>query len=257
MILVHPKKRLLLAALVALVALGARLPAQPALLDSLRPRVESAVIRSDWPALDPIIARLRAATRGPAARDAWTHYDLAYVLHRRASAMLIGDQMPLAKPLLEEAERVLARSAELGGGPAALGLRGAVTGQLAATGGMIAGMRFGPRSFKQLDSALALAPNDPRLALVNGMSRLNAPRAFGGGAAKAEPSLRRAVALFQNDTATGPRPVWGRVDAHIWLAIALTQLDRKAEARAELMKALAIAPGHVWITRELLPRLGP
>ncbi len=245
----------LLLPLAFVVTFALPLDAQPALLDSLRPRVEAAVIRSEWAALDPVIARLRVATRGPAARDAWTHYDLGYVLHRRASALLLADSIPQAKPLLEEAERALATSQALGGGGQALGLRGAVTGQLAGTGGMLAGMRMGPRSFKQLDEALALVPNDPRVALVNGMTRLNAPRAFGGGPAKGEPELRRAVALFAKDAATGPAPVWGRVDAHIWLAIALSQLDRKAEARAELQKALALAPGHVWITRELLPRL--
>jgi hypothetical protein len=79
-----PVWRALVTAL-AVVLLASPLRAQAVLLDSLRPRVESAVTRGDWPALDPIIARLRAATRGPAARDPWTHYDLGYVLHRRAS----------------------------------------------------------------------------------------------------------------------------------------------------------------------------
>jgi hypothetical protein len=114
----------------------------------------------------------------------------------------------MAKPMLEEAEKALAKAQELGAGGQALGLRGGVTGQLAGTGGMMAGMRMGPRAFKQLDEALALAPNDPRVALMNGMTRLNAPRAFGGGPAKGEPELRRAVALFARDAATGPAPVW-------------------------------------------------
>lgn len=233
----------------------ARGEAQTALLDSLRPRIEAAVSSGDHAALDPLIARLRAATRGPAARDPWTHYDLGYALHRRASAMLLGDQVKQAKPLLEEAEQALAKSQELGGGAIALGLRGAVTGQLAGTGGMIAGMRMGPRAFKQLDEALVGAPQDARVALLNGMTRLNAPRPFGGGPNKGEPELRRAVALFAQDAAKSPAPVWGKVDAHIWLAIALDQLDRRAEARAELQKALALAPGHAWVVKELLPAL--
>ena len=116
-------------------------------------------------------------------------------------------------------------------------------------------MRLGPRAWKLLDSAIALDPDDPRVRLVNGMSRLNAPRPFGGGASRGEAELRRAVALFAKDTASAPRPTWGRVDAHIWLAIALAELERKSEARNELQRALALAPGHVWVVRELLPKL--
>lgn len=239
--------------LLALATAPAR--AQQALLDSLRPLAESAITRGDWATIDAATAQLRSATAGAAARDPWTHYDLGYVLHRRASAMLLGKQMDRAKPLLEEAERALARAQELGGGATATAFRGAVTGQLAGAGGAFNAMRMGPRSFKLLDQAVAAAPRDPRVALLNGMSRLNAPRAFGGGPAKAEPELRRAVALFADDRPTGAAPAWGRVDAHIWLGIALEQLGRRDEARAELLRALALAPGHAWVTRELLPKL--
>lgn len=253
-----PRRHLAAARLVAatLVALGtAPLAAQPALLDSLRPAVERAVVRGDWAALDAAAARLRAAIAGPAAKDAWTHYDLGYVLHRRAGGHLDAQQGNKAKPILAEADKVLERAQALGAGMQALALRGAVNGQIAGSGGMIAGMRNGPRAFGLLDEAVAKAPNDPRVALLNGMTRLNAPKAFGGGPAKAEPELRRAITLFASDRPTGAAPAWGRVDAHIWLAITLEQAGRKDEARAELQKALAIAPGHAWVTGTLLPRL--
>lgn len=230
--------------------------AQHVVLDSLRPVIERAVVRAEWEQLDAVAARLRSAATGASgARDPWVFYDLGYVLHRRASAMLLNDQVAKAKPLLEESERALAKAAELGAGPSAIGLRGAVTGQLAGASGMFAAVRLGPRAFKLLDEAVAAAPRDPRVALVNGMSRLNAPRAFGGGAAKGEPELRRAVALFADDRTTSPQPTWGRADSHIWLSIALEKLGRRDEARAELQSALALAPEHVWITRELLPAL--
>jgi tetratricopeptide (TPR) repeat protein len=195
--------------------------------------VERAVTRGEWTTLDAAAVRLRTAIAGPDARDPWTHYDLGYVLHRRASALLIAKRTDQAKPLLEESERALTRAQSLGGGATATALRGAVTGQLAGTGGALNAMRMG----------------------LNGMSRLNAPRAFGGGPAKAEPELRRAVALFTSDAPTAQNPNWGRADAHIWLGIALEQLGRRDEARVELQRALAIAPAHAWVTRELLPRL--
>lgn len=226
-----------------------------ALLDSLRPRIEQSVISGSWTALDEAIDRLRAAVVA-SPDDAALQYDLGYALHRRGSVLLVQEQGKRAKPLLEESERALARSVSLGGGGGAVALRGAVTGQLAGVSGALGAMRFGPRAFRLLDQALELAPNDPRVALLNGITRLNAPKAFGGGPAKGEPDLRRAIALFAADRSTAPAPTWGLVDAHIWLGIALEQLKRYDEARAALEQALSLAPGHVWIERDILPRLG-
>jgi tetratricopeptide (TPR) repeat protein len=226
------------------------------LLDSLRPGIERALAAADWATLDRATARLRAATTATAGRtDAWLHYDLAYALHRRASAMVVEDRTKEARGLLEESQRMAARARELGAGTHALALEGAVTGQLAGVSGTFAAMRFGPRSFKLLDQAVDEAPGDPRVALLNGISRLNAPRAFGGGAAKGEPELRRALRLYETDRNVSPLPVWGRADAHIWLGIALDQQGKPVEARVEYQRALELAPGHRWVIDELLPAL--
>lgn len=244
-------------ALAAIALLAVRAPAAPAqhpLLDSLRPAVELAVVRSDWPTVERAVARLRGAIAA-APRDPWLHYDLAYLLHRRGSALIVGDSVARAEAPLAESERMAARAQELGAGATALALRGTVNGQLAGVRGALSAMRLGPRAFRQLDEAVAQAPDDPRVALLNGITRLNAPRAFGGGPARGEPELRRAIALFALDTARSPRPTWGAADAHIWLAIALHRAGRVAEARAELERALVLAPGHAWVTRDLLPAL--
>ncbi len=228
--------------------------AQHLLLDSLRPAAELAVTRADWGTVERAAERLRGAIAS-APDDPWLHYDLAYLLHRRGSALIVADSVDRAEAPLTESERMAARAQELGAGASALALRGTVTGQLAGVRGALAAIRLGPRAFRQLDDAVAQAPADPRVALLNGITRLNAPRAFGGGPAKGEPELRRAIALFANDTARSPRPTWGAADAHIWLAIALHRQERVTEARAELERALALAPGHAWVTRDLLPAL--
>jgi tetratricopeptide (TPR) repeat protein len=116
-------------------------------------------------------------------------------------------------------------------------------------------MRFGPRALSLFDQAVAAAPNDARVALLNGMTRVNAPRAFGGGAVRAEAELRRAIRLYATERNATPLPSWGRADAHIWLGIALQAQDKPAEARAEFQRALTISPGHRWVTEELLPAL--
>jgi tetratricopeptide (TPR) repeat protein len=224
--------------------------------DSIRTAIERAVIASDWAAIDRAALALRSATQSAAGRgDAWLHYDLAYALHRRASGLIVEDRARDARAMLEEAVAAAARARTLGAGAAAQGLEGGLTGQLAGAAGGLAMMRYGRSSLKLLDEAVAAAPSDPRVALMNGITRVNAPAFAGGGAARGEAELRRAVALFANDRSASPQPTWGRADAHIWLAIALEKQDKLAEARAELARALELAPGHRWVTETLQPQL--
>lgn len=249
---------LVAALLLAAPALAAQAPAPAtvALLDSLRPVIERSLAAADWTTLERATQRLRAASTSASGRsDAWIHYDLAYALHRRASAMIVEGKSKEARALLEESIAAAQQAGTRGAGMHAKALEGAVTGQLAGAAGGLSAMRYGPRSFKLLDEAVAAAPNDPRVALLNGISRLNAPKMFGGGVEKGEPELRRALRLFAAEPNASPLPVWGLVDAHIWLGIALEQQGKYAEARAELQRALALAPGHRWITDQLLPGL--
>lgn len=225
-------------------------------LDSLRPQIEVALVRGDWPSLDRIAARLRTIVATPAGRnEAWTHYDLAYTLHRRVSGLIAEKNNARAKALVEEALSAAERARTLGAGAHARALQGALSGQMAAVGGGLSPMRFGPRALSQLDEAIEAAPNDPRVALLNGMTRLNAPSVFGGGPPRAEAELRKAVRLFATDRNVSPLPNWGRTDAHIWLALALQAQNKKAEARVEFDRALAITPGHRWILETLIPEL--
>jgi tetratricopeptide (TPR) repeat protein len=241
-------------ALTLLLPTSAMLQAQPT--DSLRTVIEESVVRGAWADLDSVIARLRDEAR-KSPDNYVVQYDLGYALHRKVGSITEGGVNDDPRPLLEEADRALQRAYSMGGGGSALALRGTVTGQLAEVSGTLSAMRLGPRSFRQLDQALKISPDDQRVALLNGMVRLRAPRPFGGGAEKAEREFRRAIALFERDSAKSPAPVWGRADAHIWLGIALAKLERRTEAKTEFEKALALAPGHVWVTRLTETRAKP
>lgn len=224
--------------------------------DSVRAAIERGVISSDWAAIDRAAVALRSATQSAAGRtDAWLHYDFAYALHRRASGLIVDDRARDARAMLEEAVAAAGRARTLGGGAAAQALEGAVTGQLAGAAGGLAMMRHGRTSLRLLDEAVAAAPDDPRVAMLNGITRTNAPAFAGGGAARGEAELRRALALYANDRSASPQPTWGRADAHIWLAIALEKQDKLAEAREQLQLALRLAPGHRWVTESLQPAL--
>jgi tetratricopeptide (TPR) repeat protein len=236
----------------AAIACSTTAAAQP--IDSLRTAVQSAVAQGAWTRLEAAIDALRAAAL-EAPDNLVVQYDLGHALHRRASAYLREKRHEEARPLLEEADRALTRAITLGGGGGAMALRAMVTHQRAAVGGTVEAMRLEPRVFRQLDTALTLAPQDPRVALLNGMARLHAPRAFDGGPATAEREFRRALLLFEADTANGFAPRWGRTEAWIWLGIALEEQDRRDEARNAYESALAVAPGHAWVTTTLLPHL--
>jgi len=231
-------------------------PATLVVLDSLRPQIETAVASGDWPTLDLIAVRLRAMSVSAAGRnDPWVHYDLAYALHRRLSGLIAEQKNAQAKVLAEEALRVAERATVLGARAHAQALEGALAGQMAAVGGGLAPVRFGPRALRELDQASAAAPNDPRVALFSGMTRLRAPSMFGGGPPRAEAELRKAIRLFATDRTVSPLPSWGRTDAHIWLGLALQAQSKKTEARAEFQRALALTPGHRWILETLIPEL--
>lgn len=241
----------LVAAMFAATSVSAQSPR-----DSARAVLERAVIAADWNTVEHTVAQWRVATQSAEGRsDAWLHYDFAYALHRKASALIVDDKTSQAEAILAEAVAAAARARELGGGAQAQALEGALTGQLAGATGGFSMMRLGRRSFALLDAAVATAPEDPRVALLNGMTRLNAPAFVGGGAVRGEAELRRALRLYANDRATSPQPVWGRADAHIWLAIALHKQDKRPEARAELARALELAPGHRWIVQTLQPTM--
>ena len=119
----------------------------------------------------------------------------------------------------------------------------------------VKGMLLGRRVSGALDEAAALGPDNPRVALVQGISAFNTPPMFGGGTDKAERLLRQSLDRFAREPANRPWPNWGRFDAHAWLGQTLLRKGDRAGARAEYDRALALAPGSGWVRYVLLPAL--
>jgi tetratricopeptide (TPR) repeat protein len=91
--------------------------------------------------------------------------------------------------------------------------------------------------------------------LGKGIGALHTPAMFGGGMDKAEPLVRQAIELFQQEPPDRPWPNWGRLDAHAWLGQILARRGDRAGARAEYEKALALEPESGWVKHVLLPAL--
>jgi len=117
------------------------------------------------------------------------------------------------------------------------------------------GMRLGAQSGRFLAKAEALAPENPRVFLQDGISKYNTPKMWGGSLPKAEVALRKAVAIFAGQPADSPWPDWGYMDALAWLGQALADQGKIDEARAVYQQALAVDPDMGWIRHQLLPAL--
>lgn len=115
-------------------------------------------------------------------------------------------------------------------------------------------MNYGPRSSFEMEEAVELEPNNPRVLLLRGVGNLFKPAAYGGGVEAAEEPLRRAAALLDAEPPNRPWPNWGRADAHVWLGLTLQKAGRRDAARAEYEAALRLAPKSTF-ARAMLDRL--
>jgi tetratricopeptide (TPR) repeat protein len=77
---------------------------------------------------------------------------------------------------------------------------------------------YGAEAGTDLQKAMELNPNNPRLYYLQGMSLFNTPEQFGGGKDKAKPVFEKAVALYKADQPKPLHPNWGQQQAEDMLA---------------------------------------
>jgi tetratricopeptide (TPR) repeat protein len=119
---------------------------------------------------------------------------------------------------------------------------------------MVAGMTTGPKVDAAEKRARELAPDNPRLLLIEGIGMVHRPSFVGGGADKALPRLREAIAAFERATAADSTAFdWGHDDAHAWAGQAAMKLGDPAAARTHFLRALEINPHQGWVRAILLP----
>jgi tetratricopeptide (TPR) repeat protein len=219
-------------------------------------RVSTAVPLADQNELRALHGELtRATSEELAPRDEFlVRYTLAYV--ERSLAFSRETPIDERRTLMEDAARQLERAIAIEPKSAdAHALLGSVLG---ASAGLFRerAAELGRRGRTSLAHAAELEPFNPRVQLLLGSSALYRPPEFGGGADKAEPHLRRALALFVNEPKSKPWPNWGRYEAHVLLGASLHKLDRKAAAREQYELALALVPRSEYV-RQTLEKIRP
>ena len=210
-------------------------------------RIERAVLTADFGRLEEIRLQLGDPTGGDAPDRLYT---IAYVNWRLTQLV----QPKQRKAYSQEAERALQiLLQERPGDAEALALLGSAYG--ARITGFWSGIRLGKSASRALNQAAALAPDNPRIALQQGISSYFSPKTFGGGIDRAEAIVRHSLELFQRQSDDTPWPNWGHVDAYAWLGQVLAKKGDVAGARDAYQKGLALEPDHRWISEVLLPQL--
>lgn len=123
--------------------------------------------------------------------------------------------------------------------------------------GPVSVWKYGPKANECIEKALELAPNNPRVLLVDGIGKYYKPSIAGGGMKKAQGTLEKAVQLFENDKAISPSYLdWGRAEAYAWLGKIYMESGQWNKAGKMISKADDISEGsYKWVEEELIPAL--
>ena len=201
------------------------------------------------------LARVEATTRPWAkSADALELYTYAFVQFRTQQLAIGAAREGPSKAAGEAC--VAAAEAAAKADPKfaeAFALQSACYGYLANLGGLSA-IRNGSRSGKSMAAALALAPRDPRVMLVDGFGYYFRPKFVGGDTAKGCARYREAAAAFDAGVGAGGGKGgidWGAAEAHLWVGRCARDAGDAAAARRSFERALAIAPGFAAAKRAL------
>jgi len=122
--------------------------------------------------------------------------------------------------------------------------------------GFLSGMKYGPKSDASMEKALDIAPQNPRVVMLNAIGKLFKPSMFGGSTEGAIEGFKKAADFFKNwqpPNAFAPR--WGNAEVYAWLGQGYMQAEKYDQAREAFQKALEVKPGYPWVQKKLLPEL--
>lgn len=110
-------------------------------------------------------------------------------------------------------------------------------------------------SQQALQLSKELAPENPRAALVEGLSVMFLPQNFGGGPEKALRLFEESVRRFETGTGRDPIIGWGKDEAYMWLGIALSITGDMDRSLTALQRASDLNPQDSWISQYLIPKV--
>jgi tetratricopeptide (TPR) repeat protein len=132
-----------------------------------------------------------------------------------------------------------------------LALEAACAGYLGSLGGL-RGASAQHRSEERLAAAAELEPRNPRVLLVEGLTRWFRPGASAADHAAARQAFENSTRAFETVTASAPgQPSWGEADAWLFAGRALEERGDLLGARNAYEKSLLVAPEFAAARRRL------
>ncbi len=201
--------------------------------------LEAARDRQDRPALEKMIADL-SAVAAKQTSDAAAQYRVALAQSYLAEVAIEvkdkGQAKTVAELGIKTAERALALKPQEAEYHRILGT---LCGQVIPANALL-GMKYGRCALDSINKAIELDPKSVAAYVSRGVGNYYLPPAFGGGAELAVKDFEKALQL-------NPKSA----EARMWLGIALRKLNRNADARQALAKAVELNPNRIWAKQQL------
>jgi tetratricopeptide (TPR) repeat protein len=244
-------KRFLLVLIITLLSIGIHAEDKAAVdehLITIKAEQQEAVNQGDIEKLKEISSKLeRLSTFG----DKKWLVDYYLALNNYRISSILYDDKEMSQKYLESAKELIQKSIE-GKDDFAdshalftsiLGMEIGFKPQL----GMINGMK----SAKEIEKAKKLAPENPRVYMIDGTGKLYTPAIFGGGVDKAIKLFEKSEELFKEEDDRGIYPDWGNDEVYVWLGNAYKEKGKDSTAIQYYKKALEVNPDCGW-AKEML-----
>lgn len=199
---------------------------------------------------------LAKRTAGASTRQALAHY-YAALADYRLNNQFPDDAEEKREEVLGDATTHLKKATELDPTFAdAWALLAGVYGQRMGLNPMTQGMTLGSDTDEAMNRAKELAPDNPRVWIIDGTSDFFTPSMFGGDKERALEKFEKAARLAEQESTDDPlMPSWGHAEAYAWIGIAHMDAERYDQARTAFENALSINSEYGWVKYDLLPRL--
>ncbi len=118
------------------------------------------------------------------------------------------------------------------------------------------GMFLGSKASSEINQALELDSDNPRVHLEFARNQFFTPRMFGGSLERALEAFSTSIEKYKTYKIKNELyPVWGSSEVHTWYGIALMKNGENDEALKEFNKTLELHPENGWVKHSLIPQV--